>query len=340
MGDRAVWIDAPGQLRVRPARPAAPAAGEVLVRVAWAGLCGSDREIMRGTRPAGYVRYPVLPGHEWSGTVETVGPGVAPSLVGQPVVAEGVWSCRICAACRRGDTNLCAGPYDETGFTRPGAWSDHLIVPATLLHPLPAGIDLRAAAVLEPAACAAAACLLAGAVPGMRIAVVGAGTLGLLATQLLAAGGPAELVAVDPRTHRADLAVDCGATTLISPDEAATGTRWRRRFDVVVEAAGAPGSAHLATALARRGAHVVLTGLASTEDHPLVPVDLVVGGITLHTVFGAPSRAWTHAVRAFTAGLLRPEPLITHEVALDDAARALALLDTPSSDITKILLRV
>ncbi|MCM3885592.1 alcohol dehydrogenase catalytic domain-containing protein [Frankia sp. R82] len=338
MADRAVWIDAPGQLTVRPVVPAPPAAGEVLVRVAWAGICGSDREILHGTRPAGYVRYPVLPGHEWSGTVEAVGPGVDPSLIGRPVVAEGLRSCRICGACRRGDTHLCDGPYDETGFTRPGAWCDHLVVPAALLHPLPAGIDLRAAAGLEPAACAAAACLLAAAVPGMRIAMVGAGTLGLLATQLLAAGGPAELVAVDPRTRRADLAVACGATTLISPDEAATGTRWQRRFDVVVEAAGAPGSAHLATTLAHRGARVVLTGLAAAEDRPLAPVDLVVGGITLHTVFGAPSRAWTHAVRAFAAGVLRPGLVITHEVALDDAGQAFALLDTPASDATKILL--
>nr|WP_232295195.1 alcohol dehydrogenase catalytic domain-containing protein [Parafrankia sp. EUN1f] len=186
MTGRAVWIDAPGQLATRPAEPVALGPGEVLVQVAWAGICGSDREVLRGTRPAGFVRYPVIPGHEWSGTVTAVGPAVDPAvspatgpavspavgpagdaaLVGRRVVAEGFRSCRICNACRGGDTNLCAAPYDETGFTCPGAWSDHLVVPSHLLHVLPPDADLRAAAGLEPAACAAAMCLRAGAVPG------------------------------------------------------------------------------------------------------------------------------------------------------------------------------
>ncbi|OHV27098.1 dehydrogenase [Parafrankia soli] len=337
MTGRAVWIDAPGQLEIRPAEPVAPGPGEVLVRVARAGICGSDREVLRGTRPAGFVRYPVVPGHEWSGTVAAVGPAGDKALVGRPVVAEGFRSCRVCAACRRGDTNLCTAPYEETGFTCPGAWSDHLVVPGHLLHVLPLGADLRAAAGLEPAACAAAACLQAGAVPGERVAVVGAGTLGLLATQLLAAGGPAELVAVDPRAGRAELAARCGAATLLSPDEAAAG-RWSRRFDVVVEAAGAPGSAALACGLARRGGRVVLAGLAADGDHPLRALDLVLPQLTVHTVFGAPSRAWTHAVRAFAAGQLDPAALVTHELPLDDVGEAFRLLDDAAGTAVKILL--
>jgi len=330
-----VLIDAPGELRVIPVEPRSPADGEALVQVAWAGICGSDRELLAGTRPASFARYPIVPGHEWSGTVVDVGPDTDRALVGAPVVGEGFRSCLRCDACRRGDTNLCSAAYDETGFTQPGAWADYLTLPARLLHVLPAGADLRAAAGLEPAACVAAACLRAAAAPGERVAVVGAGMLGLLATQLLAAGGPAEVTVVHTQPARAELAIRCGASTFLILDEAGAHAG---RYDVVIETAGASGAARLATRLVRRGGRVVLTGLPARDDDPPSPVDLVLNQVTVHTVFGAPSRAWSHAVRAFTAGLLDPAPLITHEIRLDDAAEAFRVLREERVKAVKVLL--
>lgn len=331
---RAVFIDAPQRLRIAPAEPARPGAGEVLVKVAHSGICGSDREVFAGSRPEKFVRYPVIPGHEWSGTVAEAGAGVDPALAGKAVVGEGFRACRVCMACRSGDTNLCAGPYNETGFTLPGAWSDYLTIPAHLLHVLPDGANLRAAAALEPAACVAAACLKISTVPGERVAVVGGGSLGLLATQLLAAAAPAELIVVHPHHDRAELAADCGATALMTPDEAPHGD-----FDAVLEAAGAPGTADLATRLARPGGRVVLTGLAGSDPQPPSPVHLVLSQITVHTVFGAPSRAWSHAVRAFASGILDPSRIITDELDLDDAAEAMRLLEAGNARTVKILLR-
>lgn len=337
---RAVYIDEPGRLRVAAAQPRAPGVGEALIRVAWAGICGSDREVLAGSRSARFVRYPVTPGHEWSGTVAAVGADTDPALVGEPVVGEGFRSCGRCTACRRGDTNLCEADYDETGFTTPGAWADYLTVPARLLHVLPAGCDLRAAAALEPSAVVAAACLKAAQVPGERVAVVGAGTLGLLATQLLHAGHPAELTVVDPRGDRAGTAKRCGATELLTPERA---EREAGRFDLVVEAAGASGAARLAVRLARRGGRVVLTGIPGTDAAPertdLSPAELVLDEITVHTVFGAPSRAWSHAVRAFASGAIDPTMVITHEVALDDVAEAFSILADEHANAVKVLLR-
>ncbi|MGP4016914.1 zinc-dependent alcohol dehydrogenase [Saccharopolyspora sp. 5N708] len=335
MTPRAVTIDGPGSLRVGPAEPVPPGPGEALIRVAWSGICGSDRELFTGGRPAGLVRYPVVPGHEWSGTVVEVGSGVRAELVGESVVGEGFRSCQVCAACRRGENNLCAAGYDETGFTQPGAWSDYLTIPARLLHVLPHNADLRAAAALEPAACVAQACLKLATVPGERVAVVGGGSLGLLATQLLAAAGPAELVVVDPEPTRAELAVACGATTSWRSAEAA---QHFGRFDAVLEAAGASGTADLATRLARRGGRVVLTGVAAHDEQPPSPGHLVQNQLTLHTVFGAPSGAWVHAVRAFTTGVLDPGRIISREYGLDDAAEALRARDGERARIVKVLL--
>lgn len=332
---RAVRVDAPGRLTVVEVPVPTPAPGEALIRVGWAGICGSDRDLLDGTRPAPYVRYPIVPGHEWSGTVAGVGDGVDPSLTGRLVVGEGFRSCQVCEACRRGDTTLCAAPYDETGFTADGAWADHLTIPARLLHVLPDGADLRAAAGLEPAACAAEAFLRAELVPGLRVAVVGGGTLGLLTTQLVRACGPAELLVVDPASSRGDLAGRCGATAYVSPAEAAV---LAGRYDVVVEAAGVNGSAAAATRLVRRGGRVVLLGLAGPDDH-LGTGDLVLDGLTVTAVFGAPTRAWVHAVRAFTTGALDPSVLVTHEYVLEDAAEAFRVFADPRAAAGKVLLR-
>ncbi|MFV2120422.1 alcohol dehydrogenase catalytic domain-containing protein, partial [Streptomyces sp. Act-28] len=141
---RSVVVDRPGVHRLVGREVPAPGPGEVLVRVAAAGICMSDREVLDGHRAPGYVRYPVTPGHEWAGTVEAVGDGVDPALVGRRTVAEGFRSCGACERCRCGETSLCTAGYAETGFTEPGAFADHLTVPARLLHLLPDDAALRA----------------------------------------------------------------------------------------------------------------------------------------------------------------------------------------------------
>lgn len=317
---RALVVRGPGELGVEPVSETTPPAhGEALIEVAFAGVCGSDRELVAGTRDPRFVRYPIVPGHEWSGTVVALGPGTEPGLLGRKVVGEGFHYCGACPACRSGATNLCHAGYDETGFTRPGACANLLRLPARLLHVLSDDADLRAAALLEPAACAAAAVLAVGVSPGERVAVVGGGTLGLLAAQLLAAYSPAELTVIDPRPRR--VAVESGATEQRTPEQAGA---LAARFDLVVEAAGAHGSGRLALDLARRGGRVALTGLYGGDDVAISPAELVTRAITVHTVFGATSNAWTHAVRAFTTGALRPDPLISDEYELEMAAQVLA----------------
>ncbi|MEV8398517.1 zinc-dependent alcohol dehydrogenase [Streptomyces niveus] len=333
---RAVVVDEPGVHRLVEGEPPVPGPGEVLVRVAAAGICLSDREVYHGRRDPGYVRYPVTPGHEWAGTVEAVGGGVDPALVGRRTVAEGFRTCGVCERCRTGDTSLCTGGYDETGFTRPGAFADHVTVPARLLHPLADDADLRAAALLEPAAVVAGAVRAGRPEPGERIAVVGAGTLGLLAVQFLAAYAPGELTVIEPRAGRAALAPAFGAHEILTPAEAEGR---RGTYDLVVETAGAPTTAASSCLLARRGGRVVLTGMFTAGATGIDPVHLSLSQLTVRSVFGAPSAAWSFAVRAFTAGLLDPGPLISHEFPLERYAEAVALVGGGDPGTGKVLLR-
>ena len=336
---RAVVIDKPGEHRLATGPRPEPGPGEVRVAVHAAGVCASDREVYDGTRPAAYVRYPVTPGHEWSGTVDAVGEGVDPQLLGSKTVAEGFRACLRCERCREGATSLCTSGYEETGFTQPGAFADSLVLPARLLHLLPGDADLRAAALLEPAAVVAAAVLAGEPRPGERVAVVGAGTLGLLAVQLLAAHSPAELIAVDPRLRRAEQGLAMGATHVRAPvddvEQAATGGG----YDLVVETAGAPTTAHDACMLARRGGRVVLTGMFEPGAQGIDPVRLSVSQLTIRSVFGAPPAAWSFAVRAFSTGLLDPAPLITHELPLTGFGEAVGLVGSGDPTVGKVLLR-
>ncbi|MGR7000991.1 zinc-dependent alcohol dehydrogenase [Yinghuangia aomiensis] len=330
----ALVVDRPGAFLFAAHTPVPPGPGDALVRVHAVGICGSDREVYQGTRPEGYVRYPLVPGHEWSGTVEAVGPGAPPSLVGRKVVGEGFRNCLICDRCRAGETTLCSASYEETGFTQPGAMAPTLTLPARLLHVLPDDADLACAALLEPAACVAAAALRAATRPGDRVAVVGTGTLGLLAAQLLAAASPAELLVVGRTPEYRERAEACGATTYSAADrfDGSSG------FDIVVEAAGAAGSARTAASLLRRGGRLVLTGIPAPGAAGLDPTDLVVRQLDVRTVFGAPPAAWAYAVRAFAAGILDPSPLITHRLPLADFAHALNLVGSGDPRVGKVLL--
>ncbi|MBM9623285.1 zinc-binding dehydrogenase [Streptomyces zhihengii] len=335
-GARGVVLERPGSFRLAEHAPRPPGPGEAQVRVAAVGVCGSDREVYQGSRPAGYVRYPVTPGHEWSGTVTAVGEGVPSSLVGRKTVGEGFRNCQVCERCHAGETTLCDAGYEETGFTLPGAMAPTLTLPARLLHPLPDDADLTAAALLEPAACAAAAALRAAVRPGQRVAVVGTGALGMLAAQLLAASSPGDLLMVGLSPDAAPLAGAFGATRYRTADEPAAdnGT-----FDVVVEAAGAPTTARTCAALLRRGGRLVLTGIPAPGAYGLDPTDLVVRQLEVRTVFGATPEAWAHAVRAFACGLLTPLPLVTHELPLDGFEQAMALVGSGDPGVGKVLLR-
>lgn len=328
---RSLVIERPGTFTVVTGERPEPGPGEARVRIAATGICGSDRELLEGARPEPFRSYPIVPGHEWSGVVEAVGPGVDAALAGRPVVGEGFRNCQVCDRCREGDTNLCTAGYDETGFTRPGGFAEHLVLPARLLHRLPDDADLRAAALLEPAAVAAAVALRAAVRPGERVAIVGAGTIGVLCAQMLRVSSPAELAVTDPRAGRAGTALASGATGFGPLADAA--------YDVVVETAGAGDAAATAVRAARRGGRVVLAGIPGRPGPGLDPGAIVGGQLTVAGVFGASSAAWVHAVRLFSAGRLDLGALITHEFDLADFGRATALLDGTHDDVGKIILR-
>jgi 2-desacetyl-2-hydroxyethyl bacteriochlorophyllide A dehydrogenase len=297
------------------------------------GVCGTDTELLAGVVDPAYVRYPLIPGHEWSGVIEAVGPGVTGLQPGQRVIAEGIVPDRVCAECVAGHTNLCL-VYDELGFTRAGAAADQVLVPAQVVHVLGDQVSLLDAALAEPAAVAWRAIGRGRPRPGERVAVVGDGTLALAAAHLLRLYSPAELVVAGQRPAQSGLAAQLGATSFLvdTPDAG---------FDLVIEAAGTAGAVERALGLARRGGRVVLVGLAGNDVTARFPVDDVVNNdLLISASFAYTSAAWAEVTALLGSGQIRLSPLITHRFPLDAYEQAYQVLRESTGPRGKVMLDV
>jgi L-iditol 2-dehydrogenase len=330
---RALVITSPGLIGLQDAPELVPGPGEVVARPAHTGICGTDLELLAGVVDPAYVRYPLVPGHEWSGVIETVGPDVTGLEPGQPVIAEGIIPDRVCAECVQGHTNLCL-IYDELGFTRAGAAADQVLLPAEVVYALGGSVSLLEAALAEPAAVAWRAIGRGRPRPGERVAVVGDGTLALITVHLLRLYSPAELIVCGQRPAQAGLAADLGATgfTVDSPGV---------QFDLVIEAAGTAGAVERALGLARRGGRVVLVGLAGNDVTAAFPIDGAVNNdLLISASFAYTSAAFAEVAALLSAGQITPAPLVTHRFPLEDYAEAYQVLRAGPGPRGKVMLDI
>jgi L-iditol 2-dehydrogenase len=334
MTRRALVVEKPGTIGVVERPALEPGPGEVVIRPAYCGVCGTDLELLRGDLDPAYVRYPLTLGHEWSGTVEAVGADVENVGPGDRCVAECIVPCGTCAPCKAGMTNVCE-VYDELGFTREGGASDQVLAPARLVHTLEPRVSLVDAALVEPTSVVLRALEKAAPERGDRVLVVGDGTIGLLAAQLVGLWSPSTVEMIGRRREQAELAKSVGVAIFSTTDEA------RGAFDVAVEAVGAAEAVATAIAAVRRGGTIVLLGLPPTGKFLHLPADLLVNNdLTIAASFGYTSRAWARVVSLVNAGRIQPGQIVTHRFALEDYAQAFAALEASEGRRGKILLEI
>ncbi|PZF81668.1 zinc-dependent alcohol dehydrogenase family protein [Jiangella anatolica] len=307
---RAVVIEKPGEISVRDVPDPAPGPGDVIVAVGACGLCGTDLHIAAGEFPPS--PYPLVPGHEFAGVVAEVGPGVTTGLaVGDRVAVDPSLFCGHCRQCRRGRGNLCEN-WGAIGDTVDGAFAEYVAVPAANCYRLPDGLTFAQGALIEPVSCAVHGLRRLGVEPGERVLVLGAGTMGLITTQLLAAAG-ARVSVVDLAERKLPLAAELGAAEVAtSVPELPT-----QRFDAAVDVTGAVPALEAAFGALDRGGRLQVFGVAHADARlALSPFRIyndeitVVGSMAVLHSFG-------DAVGLVASGQVRTSPLVSHTSGLD-----------------------
>ncbi len=320
----AVWHGGE-DIRVEEAPEPRVGPDDVLIRVEYAGVCGSDLHLMDGW----LIQPPAVLGHEFAGVVEAKGENVTVCIKGDRVVAHPLSSCGQCAYCRSGRQNLCRKPARVLSHGE-GAFAEYTVVNARSVFVLPDSVGLSTAALVEPVSIAVHVTSLAGIQPGSFVVVFGAGTIGLLCLKMAKQAGARSVAVVEPCASRQDTALRLGADFAASPGEikdlvdTATGGLGP---DVCIEGVGAIAAVEQAIQLARPGGRVVIAGWSPPHATATVkPAYLFRQEIGIQGSFWSSYSAFGTAVDLVQAWGLELASMVTVFEGLGSLREAVALM--------------
>lgn len=314
-----------------------PGPGEVLVKIVSCGFCATDYKAIKGIRTN--VTFPLIAGHEPSGIIAAVGPGVKHFKEGDAVICQPSGYCGVCTNCRLGNTHYCDHAYTTGGDgpddVRPGAFAEYMITGEECIFLKPENISFDAAALTEP---------LSGAWKGViqksnlqvgeDVVVIGTGGIGLLCMMVAKAAGAGRLIAVDASLFARNNAINIGGATHVI--DALSENVKEQIYDIlpngpdlIIEAAGPIGAVKLMTELRRRGTRWNVFGITTHEKFELD------GGHThflegrMDASFGTTPLAMQQAISLMERNLVNPEKIISHRFSLSDIEQAIEIMGKP-----------
>jgi L-iditol 2-dehydrogenase len=344
----ALVLHAVGNARCEAIPRPSPGRGEVLIRVGFCGVCGSDipRMFVKGT-----YHFPTVCGHEFAGTVASCGQGVEEYQPGDRVVVFPLLWCGRCAACEQGRYVQCSH-YDYFGSRRDGGFAEYVAVPARNLARVPEGVSMEAASMTEPAAVALHAMKRAsGGFVGEAVAIFGAGPIGLMAAQWARIMGAAKVVIFDLVPEKLAMARRLGFELVFNAKETDAVERINaltasRGAEVCVDAAGVPVTLKQAVAAARVNGRVVILGNPSADV--TLPAGLISQAmrreLNLLGIWNSSFSAagnnddWHPVIEAVASGKIDLDSLVTHRVPLVDAMDALVMMRDQREFFAKVLI--
>ena len=317
------------------------AADEILVRVAYAGICGSEL--------SGYLGHnalrvpPLIMGHEFAGEIVAAGPLVPtfrPDLtVGSVVTVNPLWYCGDCDPCAAGLNQLCANRR-LLGAHRPGAFAEYISAPAKLALNLPESMDARVGALTEPVGCAVRIAELAGDVADADCLIIGAGPIGLLALQMLWYKGAARVFIAEIDAARLEMGAALGGIP-IQPRESDTVDAVREATDgagvaVSVDAVGSALTREQCVSATRASGRLILSGLHE-ESSAMPAADMIRREIVAQGSFAYTPANFARALELLGQGAIRLDPWI-HEAPLGEGGLWFERLIEAPGDVSKVLL--
>lgn len=314
---------------------------DALIRVTRTGICGTDVHIFNGHYAAD--RLPLIPGHEFCGTVAAHGANVRHLSEGQRVVADINIGCGTCYWCRRNEVLNCP-TMTQVGIGRDGAFAEYVALPARLVIPAPDGVPDAVLALTEPVACVVRAARKAQVGFGQSVVILGAGPVGNLHVQMMRLVGAAPIIVADLSPDRCQMALAAGADAAIS-DPAALHARVMemtagRGADVVIESVGSPRLYATAQTLIRKGGHIAFFGLTGPDQ--TLPVDILRTILEENSLKGSVAGMGEDMHDALTLlahGRFRTDAFTAASFALDDIQTAFDTLAARPADLkTQILI--
>ena len=315
---RAAIIETPGDIRVGNVDDPTPKPGEIVLQVGACGVCGTDLHIADGEFPP--TPYPIIPGHEFAGEVVAAGPGVEAVAGGDRVAVDPSLFCGRCHFCQRGRGNLCQN-WGAIGDTVDGAFAEYVAVPAANAYTLPENLSYEEAALIEPVSCAVRGMHRLSLSVGDTVLVIGAGTMGLILSQLVLNAGASRIAVAEPNTERLDKADLLGAATGASVAELLEEEPLG--FDCVIDATGVPAAIEEGLGAVKRGGKFLVFGVAPEEARVSVsPFRIYNDEITLLGSM-AVLHSYPQAVDLVAGGVVYARSLLTGSLALDQYPEAL-----------------
>jgi L-iditol 2-dehydrogenase len=332
----AAVLHAPGDLRVERVRVPEPGEGQALVKVGACGVCGSDvpRVMTKGT-----YSFPLIPGHEFAGTVVALGPGTRGWKVGDQVAVFPLIPCGRCRMCEGGFYEMCES-YDYLGSRSNGAFAEYVVAPVWNLLKLPKGVSLESAAMTEPAAVARHGLERVDIVQEDSVAIFGAGPIGLMLAQWSLAMEALPVFLIDVRADKIAAARRATQATCLNATQVDVLAEIRRLtrgagVDLAVEAAGVPLTVTQCIQVVASNGDIVLLGNPSRDvTIAMADVSLILRKqLDIHGTWNSTYRNdkdipddWTATLRALARRDLNLEPLITHRYRLEQANEAFAMM--------------
>lgn len=322
-----------------------PKDDEVLVKLEYVGICGSDLHYYESGAIGDYVvKPPFVLGHEPGGTVVEVGKNVTHLKAGDRVALEPGKTCGHCEFCRTGRYNLCP---DVVFFATPpvdGVFQEYVAHEAELCFKLPDNVSTLEGALIEPLAVGFHAARQGGAQAGQTAVVTGAGCIGLVSMMALKAMGVSKVYSVDVMDKRLDKALELGADGVINGSREDTVKKVMELThgmgcDLVIETAGTEITTRQAVQMAKKGATIVLVGYSKTGEIKM-PVSLALDKeLTFKTVFRY-RHIYPMAIDAVASGRVNLKGIVTNEFALDDIQEAMDESVNNKSDIVKAVVKI
>jgi threonine dehydrogenase-like Zn-dependent dehydrogenase len=299
---------------------------EVLIKVKYTGICGTDWSIYKGWYSAD--KLPMIPGHEFSGVIAKVGKHAAKLKEGDRVTADINLSCGSCFYCRRGEKLLCDN-FTQLGIHTNGTFAEYVKAPAVNVHRLPDNLSFEEGAFIEPLSCCIHAAKAMDAKLGSSVAIIGCG-LGVLHARMAVLRACAPVIIFGDNRKRLQVAKEMGADYAIHIDDVADPVEevmkltGGRGADYVIEAVGKVQTYEQAFAMLRRGGQLSAFGITGDQDTmKMRPFEFVLGEKKVTGSCAGVGQDWPDAITLISNGRINPRPLFSMKVGLEDLEWAL-----------------